>query len=317
LRFVSTRLDHQSFKDFDSKLYLSRLQTTDRIAIIELPHPRFLPVVTDLRAAGFQVVYDLIDDWSDPALGGWGYAPRTEEAVALASTILIASAPSLVRRLSDLTRRQVVEIGNAVNTRIFRPGSFSRPHDLPEGDGPVFEYHGSLYGNWFDWHALRGVAIANPEARVVVIGDPRGHPEVPDNVFFLGLKPQRALPQYLAFSDVGLVPFVVSETTHAVSPLKVFEYLAMEVPVAAPPLDPLVGLDGVYVDRDLPTAVARALSGKSPDAEQVRLAHGWGERMTRLFFAAGFVIADERPEWAVRIRDRKAAHYRPEERLIP
>ena len=72
------------------------------------------------------------------------------------------------------------------------------PVDIPPGDGPLLSYHGSLYGDWFDWDALRAVAESFPEARVQVIGDEHGHPPVPGNVRFLGLKPQFQLPWYLA-----------------------------------------------------------------------------------------------------------------------
>jgi glycosyltransferase involved in cell wall biosynthesis len=316
LRFVHPRLDHRRFEDFDVDGFVARLATPDRLAILEIPHPGFLPVVERLRGAGFRIVYDLMDDWSDPALGGWGYARWAEEAVAAASDVLVASAPSLVQRLEEMTGRPVVEVANAVNTRIFWPGDHPRPADLPEGEGPVLEYHGSLYGDWFDWEALRAVAEAYPASRVVVIGDARNHPPVPGNVCFLGLKPQRLLPSYLASTDVGMVPFVVSATTHAVSPLKVFEYLAMGVPVAAPPLQPLVGLEGVYLDEELVRAVGAALNGPRPDPERARREHGWGERMGRLFAAAGLTLADERPEYAVRILERKAVRYRPEERVV-
>jgi hypothetical protein len=30
-----------------------------------------------------------------------------------------------------------------------------RPADLPEAE-TIIGYHGSLYGDWFDWEALRG-----------------------------------------------------------------------------------------------------------------------------------------------------------------
>jgi glycosyltransferase involved in cell wall biosynthesis len=65
---------------------------------------------------------------------------------------------------------------------------------------------------------------------------------MPPNVHFLGLKPQIDLPAYVQRFDVGLIPFKVTDTTHAVSPLKAYEYLASGVPVAAPPLRSLEGL---------------------------------------------------------------------------
>jgi hypothetical protein len=44
------------------------------------------------------------------------------------------------------------------------------------------------------------------------------------------------MPAYVSALDVGLVPFVVDDMTRAVSPLKMYEYLAAGVPVVASPL---------------------------------------------------------------------------------
>jgi len=316
LRYVHAGLDEIPAADFDLARLLSRLQTETRIAIVELPHPQYLDLIESLSEAGFAVAYDLMDDWSDDALGGWGYSRTVEERIAGRCDALIASAPSLVQRLERLSGRPVALVPNAVNTRLFDPGEeHARPDDLPD-DGPVVEYHGSLYGDWFDWEALERTALAHPQARFVVIGDDRRHPPMPDNIYFLGLKPQHALPAYLAHSDVAMIPFEVSDTTHAVSPLKVFEYLAMGVPVASVPLEPLHGLDGVYTDPDLSAAVTTALAADPPDPKPVASAHGWGERMARLFDSLGLVLAQDPEATPIHITQRPTIHWSPEQRRL-
>lgn len=171
---------------------------------------------------------------------------------------------------------------NAVNVGLFGVGLPERPKDLPEAE-TLIGYHGSLYGDWFDWSALRAVAEAFPDAAVVVIGDDKApRPAMPDNVHFLGLKPQTALPAYLQRFDVGIIPFKLNDTTHAVSPLKAFEYLASGVPIAAPPLRALGGLDGVHLDVDLVRAVQRAMDSEPPDREKAIAEHSWGSRVRML-----------------------------------
>ena len=56
------------------------------------------------------------------------------------------------------------------------------------------------------------------------------------NVHRLGAVPSDEIPEYVSTFDVGIVPFVVDELTRAVSPLKMYEYLAAGVPVVATPL---------------------------------------------------------------------------------
>ncbi len=291
LRFVHGRLEEYQLGDFDADAYLRRLHTEPRLVIAEYPSPAVWNQVSRLSRGGFRVVYDLIDDWSDEALGGLWYRPEIEDALSRAADTLIGSAPALVDSLRQKSGgRPVTLVPNGVNQHLFSGEATERPEDLPPGFGPLISYHGSLYGDWFDWKALRAVAEAFPEGRVMVIGDDHGHPRQPPNVHFLGLKPQFELAGYLARADVSLIPFAVNETTHAVSPLKVFEALAMGVPVAAPPLDPLKGLDGVHLNPDLPTAVAAALAAPRPDAGGARKAHSWGERVGRIFDAMDLAL---------------------------
>jgi glycosyltransferase involved in cell wall biosynthesis len=293
LRFIHPRLEELRLEDFDPGAYAARLQTDLRVVLVEIPSPPVWNATRRLGRAGFRVVYDLIDDWSDEALGGWWYRPEIEDDFIAAADTLTGSARLLVRSLESRSGgRPVAYLPNGVNQNMFAGKPAEAPADIPAGHGPLLSYHGSLYGDWFDWEALRAVGERFPHARVQVIGDEHGHPPVPANVHFLGLKPQFKLPWYLAQADVSLVPFKLNETTHAVSPLKAYESLAMGVPVAAPPLEPLVGLEGAFLDEDLPTAVARALEAPPLDADRARAAHGWAERVGRLFDALGLALPE-------------------------
>ncbi|MGI9649147.1 MAG: glycosyltransferase [Acidimicrobiia bacterium] len=291
LRFVHPRLEEYRVDDFDAGAYLHRLHTDVRIGLVEIPSPQVWGPTRQLSRSGFRIIYDLIDDWSDEALGGWWYRPDVEDEFIAAADTLTGSARLLVRNLSDRSGgRPVAYVPNGVNQNMFAGPCGPVPDDIPPGGGPLLSYHGSLYGDWFDWDALGAVATAFPDARVQVIGDEHGHPPVPSNVHFLGLKPQFQLPAYLARADVSLVPFKLNETTHAVSPLKAYESLAMGVPVAAPPLEPLVGVEGTYLDESLPAAVAAALAAPPLDAAAARAAHGWAARAGRLFDALGLPL---------------------------
>ena len=316
LRFMHPRLEEMRADEFAVEDFLAREPPGPRVALVEFPHRAYQPIIEALWNDGFRIVYDLIDDWEDATLGGWWYDHEFVAWLIGYTHLLTASAPSLVRSLRDKSGRDAIEVPNGVNARIFDLALDARvPHDLPTGAGPVFVYHGSLYGDWFDWPALGRVATAFPEARIILIGDrPRGVPELPPNVHLLGLKPQSALPSYLAHADIGLIPFVVSKTTHAVSPLKAFEYLAMGLPVAAPPLEPLQGLDWVYTHSNLEESVRRALSSPRPDRQEALARHGWGERLFRMFRELEIELPP--PGRPVRVEARPIRHYTAGERII-
>lgn len=230
--------------------YSSILLPGSVIAIVEFPLADFLPMVKSIRRAGGVVVYDLIDDWTT-SLGGTWYSSDVERAIVNASDVLVATSERLKKRLEQIATRPVALLPNAVNLDLFdRYGHYERPVDLPQG-GFVICYVGALWGEWFNWTLLRQVALAYPKASVIVIGDYRNQcPDPPVNLHFLGLKPQAEIPAYLAHSHVGIIPWTASKITHATSPLKVYEYLAMGKPIVAPNLEALNGIPYIFLAND-------------------------------------------------------------------
>ncbi|MDP9494844.1 MAG: glycosyltransferase, partial [Actinomycetota bacterium] len=310
LRYIHPHLEQSRVERFDADVLLGRVASAG-LALVEAPAASLLVHAKALQAAGWELVYDMIDDWSDPALGGEWYRQAVEQELISSADRVSASAPDLVRRVEAMGREAVL-VPNAVNVAVFGADHPRRPADLPEAE-TIIGYHGSLYGDWFDWDSLRRVAEANPRAAVVLIGDDKtAHPVLPPNVRFLGLKPQTDLPGYLQRFDVGLVPFSVNETTHAVSPLKAYEYLGSGVPIAAPPLRALEGMEGVHTDSDLVSAVASALAALRPDRALALKDHSWENRVVKLT-GSDAVVVEYTP---VSVVARPAIHYDRPARLV-
>lgn len=314
LRFVHPNLEQIRLDDFDA-LQLAARCNRPGMVLAEAPHHQMNRVAFAMQDEGWEVVYDVIDDWSDNALGGGWFSVVDEKALVQRADRVIASAPDLVERIR-IMRKPASLVPNAVNPDIFSVDRARRPDDLPQAE-VILGYHGSLYGDWFDWDALLEVAEAFPKAAVVVIGDDKVKPiELPKNVVFLGLKPQIDLPGYVQHFDVGLIPFKVSPTTHAVSPLKVFEYLASGVPVAAPPLRPLAGLDGVYADYDLVPMVEKALAGPRPDRQAHLDAHSWSQRVGEIWPVDSRSAATQPTSGATTVF-RPVVHWPADQRHLP
>lgn len=91
-----------------------------------------------------------------------------------------------------------------------------------------------------DLALLAGVADARPAWQIVMAGpvagiDPDTLPQRP-NIHWLGQQPYARLPHLLAGWDLALMPFVLNESTAALSPTMALEYLAGEKPVVSTPL---------------------------------------------------------------------------------
>lgn len=77
---------------------------------------------------------------------------------------------------------------------------------------------------------------SNPEIKFLFVGDGLLRQEIErhkssKNLILTGLQPYEKIPEFIASSDLTIAAFPNSITTHAASPLKVFEYMAMAKPV--------------------------------------------------------------------------------------
>ena len=104
------------------------------------------------------------------------------------------------------------------------------------------------------------------------------------------MKPQTALPPYLAHADVAILPWRVTTETDSMSPLTVYEHLGMGLPVVAPPVATLRDIPGITLagDHDAFSAGVAA-TGRSRGAPEERAAirrfaaeNTWTARLDRL-----------------------------------
>jgi glycosyltransferase involved in cell wall biosynthesis len=251
LKICHPNLIARRFSGFSVDEFLAHLspglQKKKLGVLVELPNKVFLPALERMKRQGATIVYDLLDDWST-SLGASWYSPQAEMQITQLADCLIATTADLAQHLEAQSGKRVQVVPNAVNPRLFNPGRlYDRPPDLPATTKPLVLYSGALWGEWFDWTLLISLAKHFPQLSFVMIGDYRGQcPESLPNLFFLGLKPQAALPAYLSCAQVTMIPWKINQVSQATSPLKVYEYLAMHKPVVAPDLAPLAGLPYVF-----------------------------------------------------------------------
>ncbi len=286
--FAHENLTHVRFRDFSARAFALERGTREQLVVVtEMPLAEFRACARHLKGCGAQTVYDCIDDW-DSSLGGRWYSRRTENRLLVESDLVVASAQALKDGLQARSWRDVALLPNAVNTHLFARGrNHPRPGDLPDGDG-VFLYVGSLWGDWFDWEWVCALAKARPDAAVVLVGEYRSEcRNPPPNVHFLGLRPHAEIPAYVAHADVCLIPFRLDRMIRSVSPLKVYEYLAMGKPVVGSAMPELHDLPYVTLARseaEFVSGVQRAmeLEVREEDIAKFVAENGWKARVKQL-----------------------------------
>lgn len=141
------------------------------------------------------------------------------------------------------TRKDVVVIPDGVDTDLFDPTKVNGA-EIRSKYGIGNEEKLCAYAGRIDECAGAEIILEttkllksenNVKFMVVGEGDPQIVNEFSkcDNVVLTGPISKESVPEYLAAADIVLVPFPDNVASHSISPLKLFEALAMEKPVIA------------------------------------------------------------------------------------
>lgn len=243
-------------------------QHAARLAIFSAPFDAYVRLVPFLRARGFLIVYYAMDDFAAaPALGYTQFLARAEEYLARESDVLLGVTPHVVDSLKRFSRDAQV-IPNGVDARAFQFKK-TRAAEIARGE-LTLGFWGTVMESMFDAELAAHVARARPRWNIHLLGavDPEAHrPSIRErlknfpNIFLHGVVPHDELPQYAAAFDVALAPFPDNAFTRGRDPIKVYEYLAAHLPVAAsyaPQLEHLPGVHVAYTPAHFVTAIESA-----------------------------------------------------------
>lgn len=285
-------------------------QLTDTI-LAGLRHERPLMVLVQLpfwaelgrqlaRRLDIPLVYDRID--LHVGFPGVPAGIASVEARLIREADLVCATAGLLAKRPREVSPQVLLLPNGVDL-----AAFPAPVAVREGGTEAaIGYVGAL-GPWFDAEAVEAAARACPHWRFRLAGQVED-PEVAalaglPNLETVGEIPFADVPRFLSGLDVALVPFRDLPLTRAVDPVKLYEALAMGLPVVARRLpeterwaEPLVYL---YDDpAGFVRQVRRAVEERSPEIarERRRVAEGesWDRRAAGLLQALG-TLAPRQP----------------------
>jgi glycosyltransferase involved in cell wall biosynthesis len=197
--------------------------------------PTVAPFLQGMPCAG--LVYHCVDRW-------WAFEEYDTDVMRECHRILcqqadvvFASAQALLEDCLEWTPKAYL-VRHGVEWAHFAQAALQpqpRPADIADVTGPILGFFGLIH-EWVDQALIGRIADAFPDATVVLIGKVQvevGELKRRPNIRFVGQKPYAELPAYAAHFDVGLIPFVFSDLTLAVNPIKLREYLSAGMPVVA------------------------------------------------------------------------------------
>jgi glycosyltransferase involved in cell wall biosynthesis len=207
---------------------LKRLGMTDRLINI-VAFNQAMGVTTGRRFNEHVLIYHCYDE----IRGAQKWARK--HGVALENRLLkmvdgvIVTSQGLYNSKSDLCKACFM-VKNAVNFNLFSRGFYSQINTEK-----TVGYIGSI-DERLDYDLLQYVLTQMPDVKFVFVG--RINTESGNTVLhqfpnasFTGAKKPDELPGYLKTFSAGIIPFVKSDFTRGIYPMKINEYLAVGLPV--------------------------------------------------------------------------------------
>jgi glycosyltransferase involved in cell wall biosynthesis len=199
--------------------------------------PMALPLLQGLNPS--KIVYDCMDE-----LAMFKNSPKQllqrESALLNMADVVFTGGPSLYQSKRD-RHANAHCFSSSVDAKHFRQAQdseISHP-DQAHIPHPRLGFYGVI-DERFDADLVSAMADAHPEWQIVLVGpvvkiDPATLPKQ-QNVHYMGQRTYDQLPQFLAGWDVCLLPFAMNDSTKFISPTKVLEYMAAELPSVSTPI---------------------------------------------------------------------------------
>lgn len=242
--------------------------------------PMALPLLKQLDAG--MVIYDCMDE-----LSAFQNAPKQllqrEKALLSVADIVFTGGPSLYQAKRNL-HPNVHCFPSSVDAVHFEQAlDRTNGHPLQASIiGPRLGFYGVI-DERLDLGLIAALADSHPLWQIILVGpvvkiNPDTLPKR-ENIHYFGQQPYQALPQFLAEWDVCLLPFALNEATRFISPTKVLEYMAAELPIVCTAINDVVTPYGDivaigYDNEEFIAACESALSASVPQknvmAEKMR-----------------------------------------------
>lgn len=202
------------------------------------------------------VVYHMVDDLS--AVPGVDTGAITDaQASLLGRADLVICTEQSLHQIASMFSANSHLLPNVADFHHFsnprEDGKDTRLAALRSLPRPRILFAGNLAEHKVDMELLATLATKRPDWQIVLVGpewegNQTGGPMKElrrlDNVMLVGHVPYEKLPAYIHEGDALAIPYLLNNATRAVSPLKLFEYMATGKPVVTSPLPSVLPWSG-------------------------------------------------------------------------
>ena len=251
------------------KILFSKLKNINKPKYIQIYSTDWNMKLEELKEYiknGYKIIYEYIDE-INPILSGTKDIPinikeKYEYMLSDKENIFVVVTADKLREDIEKKRgtEKLVFACNGVDyehyKKIDKTFEFDKTFkEILNENKPIIGYYGA-FASWFDYDMVSNLAKQRPEYNIVLIGSKyddsleKSNIEKLDNVFYLGTKDYKILKNYANRFNVCIVPFVINDITKATSPLKIFEYMALEKPIVTTRMDECKKYKSIFIAND-------------------------------------------------------------------
>lgn len=240
---------------------------------------------------GYKIIYEYIDDLS-PVLSGTRELPiniKEKYEYMLSdkdNVFVIVTANELEKDiLAKRGKEKLVFACNGVDYEHFQQIDEKFEYikefkSILDEKKHIIGYYGAM-ASWFDYDMIKHLAKNRPQYNIVLIGakyddsiDKSGIEQY-ENIHFMGTVEYNVLQNYASKFSVCTIPFIINDITKATSPLKLFEYMALNKPIVTTAMNECKKYKSVMIannKEEFVELVDKAINiGKSNDGKYLEL----------------------------------------------
>lgn len=276
---VTTMTDNiKTIKKYSNNLYLTNFNNIALNKILEceiatINKPKYIQLystdwklsvknIEDYISRGYKFIYEYIDDLS-PELSGTKELPKNiidkyEYVMEHEDTYVVVTATKLEENvIKRRGKKNLVFSSNGVDYKFFK--SIDKNYNFEDefleilnNKKPIICYYGAL-AKWFDYDLIKKIAKTNKYS-IVLFGikyDESFDENMNnvENVYFMGPRDYKVLKNYADKCDVMIIPFKINNITEATSPVKIFEYMALNKPIVITDLKECRNYKSVFLSK--------------------------------------------------------------------
>jgi len=230
--YITTEFDY--LFNLKTKKRILHLYSTDIVSKLSL--------VKESLDKGDKILYEYIDEIHEDITSAvtpefmekHNYIMKNEDCY------IVTTADKLYNDVKAQRKSNYILATNGVTIEDFKlqPDSEvpEKMQELSQKYEKIIGYYGAL-AKWFDYKLLDKVAKKYPKYAIVLIGLDydktlnKSNLLENSNVYYLGKINYKELVNYASRMDLLTIPFLINEITESTSPVKLFEYMAIQKPI--------------------------------------------------------------------------------------